>query len=237
MKNPTPLYIGSGILIVIGTICAICLSFTMLLSLFVPSTPSESQPNPRIVRRPTLVPIVPAQVAPTPPPPAEPVVPPPQENQPVPEGIPQTVEPNQEVPEGGGEEGFGEEESLPEGSGASEPLPEGEEASPPDDSTIPIEEARLVITRVDPASEYVDIKNIGNTPQDLTGWRLVSETGGEECPLGGVVEGNGTLRVWTLIYDSEQGGYNCDYSEGIWSDEGADSAVLYDGNGEMIYRR
>ena len=230
----------------IGIVCALCLGGMSLIFLFgSPFTP-EAQPSPQVARVPTLAPINGSQ--PNPLIPAE-----------TGEGagqVPTTAGETNSQNTGEGEAVTSTEESTEAGdSGNSDTAAETTEQPPAEEATseqpaaeaaptaAPPEpaviggEARLVITRLDAVSEFVEIKNIGGGSQDLSGWQLVSENGGESCPLGGSLAANETLRVWAKTVDAAQGGYNCGQAADIWSDEGEDPAVLYDGGGNMIYRR
>jgi uncharacterized protein YgiM (DUF1202 family) len=110
----------------------------------------------------------------------------------------------------------------------SPPLP----TSPPAPSP-----AQVVIVSVNKRAEYVDIRNDGGTDQNLQGWTLVSERGNQSCPLGGVLSPGGTLRIWALASDANQGGYNCGFGNDIWNNDESDPAVLYDANGREVSRR
>ena len=119
---------------------------------------------------------------------------------------------------------------------AEEPAPAQEVPAAPPPQPVS-EEARLVIANLDPETEVVDMRNIGGAPQDITGWRIFSETGGEECLLRGIIEPGATLRVWSQLPEGEEGGYSCGYPEGMWNDETEDAAILYNAQGDIIYQR
>ena len=91
----------------------------------------------------------------------------------------------------------------------------------------------VLIVKVDKPTEYVDIQNFNNAPVDLNGWRLVSETGNQSCPLHGVLQPNEVLRIWARKGDP---GLSCGFSFNIWNDNQADPAVLYNAQGEEISR-
>ena len=97
-----------------------------------------------------------------------------------------------------------------------------------------IDGALIRIKVVDKESEYVDLENIGNQPQDLTGWSLVSEKGNQACGLSGVIISGATLRVWANNPDGE--GYNCNYGSEIWNNSELDPAVLYNNQGQEVAR-
>ena len=91
----------------------------------------------------------------------------------------------------------------------------------------------VVITTVNKVMEYVDLQNVGNGPVDLSGWKLVSVTGNQSCPLRGVIGPNEMLRVWSGKGDS---GLSCEFAFNIWNDNQADPAVLIDGQGKEVSR-
>jgi hypothetical protein len=94
--------------------------------------------------------------------------------------------------------------------------------------------AFIRIKVVDKEAEYVDLENIGNQPQDLTGWSLVSEKGNQGCSLSGVIISGATLRVWANNPNGE--GYNCNYGSEIWNNSELDPAVLYNNQGQEVAR-
>lgn len=96
--------------------------------------------------------------------------------------------------------------------------------------------AKVVITAVDKREEFVDIKNTGDAPQNLAGWVLISEKGGQACGLGGVLEPGQTLRIWAMAEDAGMGGYNCGFGTNIWNNSEPDPAALYDAAGNLVSR-
>ena len=110
------------------------------------------------------------------------------------------------------------------------PLPTVTATQPP--PTVP-STGSIRIVAVDKANEYVELQNVGNAPIDLTGWKLVSETGSQSCTLRGVLQPNEVLRVWARKGDP---GLSCGFSFNIWNDNQADPAVLYNSQGEEISR-
>jgi hypothetical protein len=94
-----------------------------------------------------------------------------------------------------------------------------------------------VIVGVDKRAEYVDLRNTGGQPQDLSGWELVSEKGDQRCSLGGTIQPGQTLRVWALASVSGQGGYNCGFGQNIWNNSESDPAVLINNAGQEVSRR
>lgn len=108
------------------------------------------------------------------------------------------------------------------------PVPTVTVAPPTASSTGSVE-----IVTVDKPSEFVDLQNTGSTAVNLTGWRLVSETGNQSCPLSGVLQPNDLVRVW-----ARQGtpGISCGYSFNVWNDDQRDPAVLYNPQGQEVSR-
>lgn len=91
----------------------------------------------------------------------------------------------------------------------------------------------LVIFSLNPLGEFVDIQNVGEVAIDLTGWKLVSVKGNEDCLLGGMIQPSEILRIFS---GSKQPGYSCGFEKPIWEDSEPDPAVLYDPDGNEIDR-
>ncbi len=91
----------------------------------------------------------------------------------------------------------------------------------------------VLILTVNKPQEYVDIQNVGKGPVDLSGWKLVSETGNQPCTLSGILQPNEALRIWARTGSP---GLSCDYGFNIWNDNQADPAVLYDPQGKEVSR-
>jgi hypothetical protein len=91
----------------------------------------------------------------------------------------------------------------------------------------------VVIVAVDKPREYVEIQNRTNVVVNLGGWRLVSETGSQSCPLRGTLEPNAVLRIWARRGEP---GFDCRFAFNIWNDNTPDPAVLYNSQGEEVSR-
>lgn len=115
------------------------------------------------------------------------------------------------------------------------PVPVSPTPVPPTATTAPVG-ANVQIVAVDKRAEYVDLANYGDQPQDLAGWRLVSERGNQECRLEGVLNAGATLRVWAMAEDRDRGGYNCGFGTNIWNNRESDPAALYDAAGQLVDR-
>ena len=94
-----------------------------------------------------------------------------------------------------------------------------------------------MIVAVDKRAEVVTIKNVGDAPQDLSGWVLVSERGNQRCALGGVLQPGQSLQIWALSEDADKGGYNCGFGTNIWNNSKPDPAVLLDAQGQEVSRK
>lgn len=97
--------------------------------------------------------------------------------------------------------------------------------------------ARVVIVAVDKRAEVVTVKNVGDAPQDLSGWVLVSERGNQRCALGGVLQSGQALQIWAMSKDADKGGYNCGFGSNIWNNSKSDPAVLLDAQGREVDRK
>jgi hypothetical protein len=98
-------------------------------------------------------------------------------------------------------------------------------------------EAVVHIVAVNKRDEYVDIRNDGGQPQDLSGWHLLSERGSQDCALGGVLNAGETLRIWAMAEDEGKGGYNCGFGSNIWNNSERDPAVLFNAAGQEVDRK
>jgi len=132
--------------------------------------------------------------------------------------------------------------------GAAQPAPV-EAAAPPALQPAPVEATpapvegaaaqpapSIVIAALNKVEEYVDLQNVSDQPQDLRGWNVLSEKDGQKCNLAGTIAPGETLRIWALATQAAQGGYNCGFSQEIWSDNEADDAILYDAFGVEVSR-
>ena len=93
---------------------------------------------------------------------------------------------------------------------------------------------QIVIIAVNKSAEYVDIKNNGATPQDLSGWSLLSEKGNQSCPLSGIIQPGNVLRIFAMT--STDLGFNCGYGNNIWNNSESDPAVLYNSEYQEVSR-
>lgn len=106
----------------------------------------------------------------------------------------------------------------------------------PTRTSTPVPLPQVVIVSVNDFEEYVDIQNTGNAPQDLAGWRLVSEREGQECVLTSVIQPGQSLRIWALLINADQEGLNCGFDQEIWHDTEPDAAILYNADRVEVSR-
>lgn len=89
------------------------------------------------------------------------------------------------------------------------------------------------------SDEYVEITNLGDQPQELTGCVLMDISDGYPSftfPSYILAPGK-SIRVYTNEHHSEWGGFSFEYSQPIWNNSEPDVAVLYNSQGEEISRK
>ena len=95
-----------------------------------------------------------------------------------------------------------------------------------------------LVPRVE-SDEYVEITNVGDQPQELTGCMLTDISEGYPSftfPSYILAPGK-SIRVYTNEYHPEWGGFSFEYSQAIWNNTEPDVAVLYDNQGREISRK
>jgi hypothetical protein len=117
------------------------------------------------------------------------------------------------------------------------PTPTATATKTPRPTNTPIVGAKVIITGLYKGREFVTVENIGSEPQDLSGWRLFSERGAQDCYLWGVVEPGQTLFIWAMAENAENGGFNCGFETNIWNNSKHDPAILYNADGFEVARR
>jgi len=89
------------------------------------------------------------------------------------------------------------------------------------------------------SDEFVEIANLGNSPQDITGWVLTDIT--DSYPAFTfpkyVLEPGAAIRVYTDEIHPEWGGFSFDYGKPIWDNETPDTAALLDAQGVEVSRK
>lgn len=123
--------------------------------------------------------------------------------------------------------------TAPPATGAALPTVTPPLPSPTVPPPVPTSSASVQIVLVDKPREFVDIQNRTNAAVDLRGWRLVSETGNQSCPLRGTLQPNDVLRIWARRGEP---GIDCRFDFNIWNDNTPDAAVLYNAQGEEVSR-
>lgn len=123
--------------------------------------------------------------------------------------------------------------SIPAATATPVPASTATQPVPTQPAATPTSGGSVLIIAVDKPAEYVDIQNLRDEPVDLRGWRLVSETGSQSCPLRGTLQPDEVLRIWARKGDP---GFDCGFSINIWNDNEADPAVLYDEQGAEVSR-
>lgn len=89
------------------------------------------------------------------------------------------------------------------------------------------------------SDEYVAIKNLGDAPQDLAGWKLkdISEGYPSFTFPHYILEPGQTIRVYTNEIHPEWGGFSFGRGSAIWNNTEPDTAALYDGEGQEVSRK
>jgi len=89
------------------------------------------------------------------------------------------------------------------------------------------------------SDEYVEITNLGDQPQELTGCILIDMSDGYPSftfPSYILAPGE-SIRVYTNEYHPEWGGFSFEYSRAIWNNTEPDVVVLYDNQGNELSRK
>lgn len=89
------------------------------------------------------------------------------------------------------------------------------------------------------SDEYVEITNLGDTPQDLGGWVLKDISEGYPSftfPSCVLAPGEST-RVYTNEVHPEWGGFSFGYGKAIWNNKDPDIAALYNAQGQEVSRK
>jgi len=89
------------------------------------------------------------------------------------------------------------------------------------------------------SDEYVEITNLGDQPQDLTGCVLMDTSDGYPSFTfpSYILAPDESIRVYTNEYHPEWGGFSFEYSLAIWNNSEPDVAALYDNQGNEVSRR
>jgi hypothetical protein len=86
------------------------------------------------------------------------------------------------------------------------------------------------------SDEYIEISNSGNSPADISGWKITSAGSPKQVfsfPAGTILEGGKSFRVYTNEVHPETGGFSFGSGSAIWNDAG-DEAKLFDAAGNNV---
>jgi hypothetical protein len=86
------------------------------------------------------------------------------------------------------------------------------------------------------ADEYVEISNSGNSPANISGWKITSAGTSKQLftfSEGTILEGGKSFRVYTNEIHPETGGFSFGSKTAIWNDAG-DEAKLFDAAGNNV---
>ena len=86
------------------------------------------------------------------------------------------------------------------------------------------------------SDEYVEIVNLGDAAQDLSGWMLKDNNEGTpvfEFPSW-ILKPGDVVRVYTNEIHPEWGGFSFGRGTAVWNNCEPDTAALYDQAGELV---
>ena len=86
------------------------------------------------------------------------------------------------------------------------------------------------------ADEYVEIANVGNGPQELSGWKLIDVTQGTPQFVfpSYALQPGAVIRVYTNQVNAEWGGFSFGHGAAIWNNVYYNTAALYDEAGQFV---
>ncbi len=89
------------------------------------------------------------------------------------------------------------------------------------------------------SDEYAEITNLGDEPQELTGYILMDISEGYPSFIfpSYILAPGECIRVYTNEYHPEWGGFSFEYGQAIWNNTEPDVAVLYNSQGREVSRR
>ncbi|MBE9227092.1 lamin tail domain-containing protein [Phormidium sp. LEGE 05292] len=86
------------------------------------------------------------------------------------------------------------------------------------------------------SDEYIEISNLGNSPANISGWKITSGGGLKQFfifPEGTILESGKSFRVYTNEVHPETGGFSYGSKTAVWNDAG-DEAKLFDADGNNV---
>ena len=86
------------------------------------------------------------------------------------------------------------------------------------------------------SDEYVEITNVGDGPQDVTGWLLMDfSDGNPSFTFPSFIMASGEIiRVYTDECHPEWGSFSFEYGNAIWNNADPDTAALYNAEGQKV---
>jgi len=116
------------------------------------------------------------------------------------------------------------------------------EPSPPAPSASNVQITYILYDGLVPyaeSDEYVEITNLGDTPEDLGGWILkdISEGYPSFTFPSCVLAPGESIRVYTNEIHAEYGGFSFGFKKAIWNNSEPDTAALYNAHGQEVSRK
>ena len=86
------------------------------------------------------------------------------------------------------------------------------------------------------SDEYVEIANLGDSPQNLAGWRLrdIADGGPSFEFPDWVLDPGGVIRVYTNEVHEKWGGFSFGERAAVWNNSEPDEAGLFDEEDNLI---
>ncbi len=93
----------------------------------------------------------------------------------------------------------------------------------------------LGTTKRTQADEFIELKNLGEAPQDLSGWRISAADPGQNFvfPAGTQIAAGAVLRVYTNREPRSPAHFSFGSKRAIWNDAG-DLGQLFDDGGKLV---
>lgn len=121
------------------------------------------------------------------------------------------------------------------GSGDSDE-PEDTDLSTRADSVAQNENKKIQISSLDKKAELITITNCSDTDVNITGWEIVSVTGGQAFTFPQCILKAGTSTTVGGFESKSISDFDWEEGSGIWSNSKSDPAELYDANGVLVSR-
>lgn len=82
----------------------------------------------------------------------------------------------------------------------------------------------------EPDEEWIELKNLGNVPVDISGWKITDGEGWYTIPNGTVLKPGGTWRVYGRVFNPTRS------RDGLFLANSGDCVFLYDAAGALVDR-